>query len=70
MLEVLSVLSGSLDVLARLKSADDLELLIRVLEANKVLFATDQITTRNFGQALGIVSGSIREGKAGPTNNE
>jgi hypothetical protein len=33
-----SVLSGSLEVSARLKSADDLELLMRVLEANKVLF--------------------------------
>jgi hypothetical protein len=33
-----SLLSGSLEVSARLKSADDLELLIRVLEANKVLF--------------------------------
>jgi hypothetical protein len=33
-----SVLSGSLEISARLKSADDLELLMRVLEANKVLF--------------------------------
>ena len=33
-----SVLSGSLEVSARLKSADDLELLVRVLEANKALF--------------------------------
>ena len=33
-----SVLSGSLEISARLKSADDLELLVRVLEANKVLF--------------------------------
>src|SRR6476619_6904472 len=33
-----SVLSGSLEMSARLKSADDLELLMRVLEANKVLF--------------------------------
>ena len=33
-----SVLSGSLEVSARLKSAHDLELLMRVLEANKVLF--------------------------------
>jgi hypothetical protein len=32
-----SVLSGSLEVSARLKSADDLELLMRVLEANKVI---------------------------------
>jgi hypothetical protein len=34
-----SVLSGSLEVSARLKNADDLELLIKVLEANKSLFA-------------------------------
>jgi hypothetical protein len=33
-----SLLSGSLEVSARLKSVDDLELLIRVLEANEVLF--------------------------------
>jgi hypothetical protein len=33
-----SVLSGSLEVSARLKSADDLELLMKVLEANKALF--------------------------------
>ena len=33
-----SVLSGSLEVSARLKSADDLELLMKVLEANKDLF--------------------------------
>jgi hypothetical protein len=31
-------LSGSLEVSARLKSADDLDLLVRVLEANKALF--------------------------------
>ena len=34
-----SVLSGSLEVTARLKSADDLDLLMKVLEANKGLFA-------------------------------
>jgi hypothetical protein len=33
-----SVLSGSLEVSARLKNADDLELLMKVLEANKGLF--------------------------------
>jgi hypothetical protein len=33
-----SVLSGSLEVSARLKNADDLELLMKVLEANKDLF--------------------------------
>ena len=34
-----SVVSGSLEVSARLKSADDLELLLKVLEANKGLFS-------------------------------
>jgi hypothetical protein len=34
-----SLLSGSLEISARLKSVGDLELLIWVLEANKVLFA-------------------------------
>ena len=34
-----SLLSGSLEVTARLNSVDDLELLVKVLEANKALFA-------------------------------
>ena len=34
-----SVVSGSLEVSARLKNAGDLELLLKVLEANKCLFA-------------------------------
>jgi len=39
-------LSGSLEVTARLKSADDLELLVKVLEANKPLFAkADQLAS-------------------------
>src|SRR4029077_5700199 len=33
-----SVISGSLEVSARLQNADDLELLLKVLEANKGLF--------------------------------
>ena len=33
-----SSLNGSLEVSARLKSVDDLEILMRVLEANKALF--------------------------------
>ena len=36
-----SVLSGSLEVSARLNNADDLETLVRVLEANKVLFSKE-----------------------------
>jgi hypothetical protein len=34
-----SLLSGSLEVTARLKSGDDLDLLVKVLEANRALFA-------------------------------
>jgi hypothetical protein len=33
-----SLVSGSLEVTARLRSTDDLDLLVRVLEANKPLF--------------------------------
>jgi hypothetical protein len=41
-----SVISGSLEVSARLKNADDLELLMKVLEANKALFTkTERLTT-------------------------
>jgi hypothetical protein len=37
---------GSLEVTARLKSVDDLELLVKVLEANKPLFAkVDRLAT-------------------------
>ena len=36
-----SVISGSLEVSARLKNADDLELLLKVLEANKALFSKE-----------------------------
>jgi hypothetical protein len=36
-----SLLSGSLEVSARLKNADDLEILMRVLEANKVIFSRE-----------------------------
>jgi hypothetical protein len=38
-----SVVSGDLEVTARLKSTDDLELLVKVLEAHKVLFAKGDI---------------------------
>jgi hypothetical protein len=41
-----SLFSGLLEVSARLKSADDLELLMNVLEANKLVFAkTDRLAT-------------------------
>ena len=39
-----AVLSGSLEVSARLKNSEDLELLIEVLEANKVLFAIPDLS--------------------------
>ena len=39
-----SVLSGSLEVTARLKNANDLDLLMKVLEANKGLFANASAT--------------------------
>ena len=42
----ISVISGSLEVSARLKNADDLELLMKVLDANKSLFTkTEQLAT-------------------------
>ena len=47
----LSVLSGSLEVSARLKTSADLELLIRVLEANKVLFANEDSAKPENGAA-------------------
>jgi hypothetical protein len=34
----ISLLSGSLEVTARLKSVDDLDLLVNVLESNRALF--------------------------------
>jgi hypothetical protein len=40
-----AVLSGSLEVSARLKNSNDLELLISVLEANKVLFPKPDLST-------------------------
>lgn len=39
-----AVLSGSLEVSARLRNSDDLELLMSVLEANKVLFAKPDLS--------------------------
>src|SRR5262249_39011361 len=38
----LSVLSGALEVSARLKNADDLALILKVLEANKTLFGKEE----------------------------
>ena len=40
-----SVVSGSLEVTARLKNADDFELLMKILEANKALFAKTEEPT-------------------------
>jgi hypothetical protein len=48
-----SLLSGLLEVSARLTSADDLELLLKVLEANKVLFAkADRSTIKDLAKAM------------------
>ena len=41
-----SVASGSLEVSARLKNADDLELILKVLEANKALFTKPDSSTK------------------------
>jgi hypothetical protein len=50
----LSVMSGLLEVSARLKSADDLELLLKVLEANKALYTKeDRSETETFAKANG-----------------
>jgi hypothetical protein len=46
-----SALSGALDVSARLKNADDLEILMKVLEVNKALFSKDDRSTNS--EAIG-----------------
>jgi hypothetical protein len=48
----LSVLSGWIEVTARLKTNADLELLIKVLDANKVLFATNEDTSNSKNAAV------------------
>jgi hypothetical protein len=49
-----SVMSGLLEVSARLKGADDLELLLKVLEANKALFTKgDRSETEAFAKTNG-----------------
>jgi hypothetical protein len=66
----LSVLSGSLEVSARLKNADDLELLVKVLEANKGLFTkADQSATETVVKATKAVDRSETDGFA-KTNRE
>jgi hypothetical protein len=49
-----SVVSGDLEVTARLKSTDDLELLVKVLEAYKVLFAKGEIEAASLLQITPI----------------
>ena len=64
-----SVLSGSLEVSARLKNADDLEILMRVLEANKVLFFKGSIELRSCRHETRVGEGrshdqkGVRKGK-------
>jgi hypothetical protein len=60
-------LCGSLEVTARLKSDDDLELLVKVLEANKALFAkADRLAAEvlNLTQELGDIASSQTDDKA------
>ena len=73
-----SLLSGSLEVSARLKSADDLELLVRVLEANKALFTKadklePQILADADRPATKLSTSSIRDtsvDEGGPTQGK
>src|SRR5262249_9545583 len=53
----LSVMSGALEVTARIKNVADLELLISVLVANKILFATDD-------QKADTGAPSVKEGRS------
>jgi hypothetical protein len=60
-----SVVSGSLEVSARLKSADDLELLMKVLEANKALFTkADHSATQTVVKASETADGAKTDGFA------
>src|SRR5215467_1002432 len=61
----LSVLSGSIEVTARLKTNADLELLIKVLEANKVLFATNEGTPKSKNAAVEAPSPSKKKSPNG-----
>jgi hypothetical protein len=62
-----SMVSGSLEVSARLKNADDLEILMRVLEANRVLFSNEnrsQVETVGTTQALAKTDRPPKKGSA------
>ena len=60
-----SVISGSLEVSARLQSADDLELLLKVLEANKGLFLkVERSATETVVKATKTANRSETEGFA------
>jgi hypothetical protein len=60
-----SVVSGSLEVSARLKNADDLELLMKVLEANKDLFPkVERSTTETIMKATKTACKSEANGVA------
>ena len=61
----ISVISGSLEVSARLKNADDLELLLKVLEANKGLFPkVERSATETVVKATKTANRSETEGFA------
>ena len=60
-----SVISGSLEVSARLQNADDLELLLKVLEANKGLFLkVERSATETVVKATKTANRSETEGFA------
>jgi hypothetical protein len=73
-----SVLLGSLEVSARLKNADDLDLLLKVLEANKVLFtkadrsATDLVlkVTKTSANGYGSDTETSAKGDRSGTNTK
>lgn len=61
-----SLLSGSLEVTARLKSVDDLELLVKVLEAKAAIAKADREASEvlNLTEELADVASSKPNGKA------
>jgi hypothetical protein len=59
----ISLLSGSLEVTARLKSVDDLDLLLSVLESNRAFFVkNDRLAAEVIDLDLRFRSGSVSPG--------
>ena len=66
-----AVLSGSLEVSARLRNSDDLELLMSVLEANKVLFAKPEESTPVVAMKASVkADGPMKKTSAKPNQSE